>query len=163
MEEKEKLELKEYQFLTQKPIFYILNVNGKTNVPSLKFPNLQMNLKDEEGLTELTETEIKELNMNSQLDQLIINCYNILDLITFYTVTGGKETRAWTLKRGQTAPEAGAVVHTDFKEKFIRAEVINWQQLVEAGSWTEAREKGLIQTVGKEYVVQDGDVMEFKI
>lgn len=163
LEEKEKLELKEYQFLTQKPIFYILNVNGKTNVPSLKFPNLQMNLKDEEGLTELTETEIKELNMNSQLDQLIINCYNILDLITFYTVTGGKETRAWTLKRGQTAPEAGAVVHTDFKEKFIRAEVINWQQLVEAGSWTEAREKGLIQTVGKEYVVQDGDVMEFKI
>jgi len=101
--------------------------------------------------------------MVSQLDQLILECYNILDLITFYTITGGKETRAWTLKRGLTAPDAGGVVHTDFKTKFIRAEVINWENLIAAGGWKEAKETGQIKTVGRDYAVQDGDVIEFKI
>ena len=112
---------------------------------------------------ELSEAEKKELGLSSQLDQLIISCYNILDLITFFTVAGGKETRAWTLKQGLKAPDAGGVVHTDFKEKFIRAEVINWQKLVEAGSWLRAREKGLVRTVGKDYLVENGDVIEFKV
>jgi ribosome-binding ATPase YchF (GTP1/OBG family) len=122
-----------------------------------------MNLRDEEEASDLTEKEIKELEFKSKLDQLILACYNILDLITFYTITGGKETRAWTLKKGSTAPAAGGVVHSDFEEKFIRAEVINWQKLMEAKSWKEARESGLLKTVGKEYIVQDGDVIEFKI
>ena len=76
---------------------------------------------------------------------------------------GGKEIRAWTLKRGLSAPEAGGVVHTDFKEKFIRAEVIPWDLLLKSGSWLKARELGLIKIVGKEYIVQDGDIIEFKI
>ncbi len=123
---------------------------------------LKINLKIEEEISELSEAEKKELGLKSQLDQLILACYNTLSLITFYTITGGKETRAWTLKKGSQAPQAGLKVHSDFEE-FIRAEVIPWQKLVEAGSWSKAREKGWLQTVGKEYVVQDGDVIEFKI
>ncbi len=124
---------------------------------------LKINLKIEEEISELSEEEKKELGLKSQLDQLILACYNTLDLITFYTVAGGKEVRAWTLKKGAMAPRAGGVVHTDFEEKFIKAEAIPWQKLVEAGSWLKAREKGWIQIVGKDYIVQDGDVMEFKI
>jgi len=161
--QEESQEIKEYQLLTKKPIFYVLNTNGKNPVLNFKFPYLLMNLKDEEGLSELSVSETKELGLKSQLDQLIISCYNILDLITFYTVAGGKETRAWTLKRDLKAPQAGGIVHSDFEEKFIRAEVISWQKLVEAGSWLNAREKGWLQTVGHDYIVQDGDVIEFKI
>jgi len=157
-------EVKEKEnLLSKKPIVYILNTNGKTQYQPPQMKHLVMNLKDEEGMTELSEKEIKELGMRSQLDQLILSCYDILDLITFYTVTGGKETRAWTIRRGAIAPQAGGRVHSDFEEKFIRAEVINWQKLVEAGSWTKAREKGWIKTAGRDYVVQDGDVIEFRI
>jgi hypothetical protein len=161
--DEEKAEIKEFQFLTQKPIFFILNTNGKTAYSKFPFKHLTMNLKDEEEISELSETETKELELKSYLDQLIASCYTILDLITFFTVAGGKETRAWTLKRGSNAHQAGGCVHSDFEEKFIRAEIILWQKLIEAGSWKEAREKGLIRTVGKDYVVNDGDVIEFKI
>ena len=161
--EEEKNEIKEYQFLTMKPILYILNTDGKDISLSSEFEYLTMNLKDEEEISELTNSEAEELEMKSKVDQLIIACYNILDLITFYTVAGGKETRAWTLKKGLKAPIAGGIVHSDFEEKFIRAEVISWQKLIEAESWLKAREKGLIQIVGKDYLVKDGDVIEFKI
>ncbi len=124
---------------------------------------LKINLKLEAEISELSEEEKKELGIKPNLDQLILMCYNMLDLITFYTVAGGKEVRAWTLKRGLKAPQAGGKVHSDFEKKFIRAEVINWQKLVEAGSWAKAREKGWIRTVSKDYIVQDGDVIEFKI
>ncbi len=175
LDEEEKMEIKEYQFLTQKPFFYILNVNeeyiqsyilnnnGKTTYLNFPFQHLLINLKDEEEMSELSKSEAEELELKSQLDQLILNCYNILDLITFYTVAGRKETRAWTLRKGESISEAGGVVHSDFKEKFIRAEVIPWQKLVEAGSWKEARDRGWLQTVGKDYIVQDGDVIEFRI
>lgn len=158
MESKEKENL-----LSKKPIIYLINTNGKTQSKEPKVEHLVMNLKDELEMTELSEEEKKELGIKSLLDQLIVSCYNILDLITFYTIKGGKETRAWTLKRGLKAPQAGGVVHSDFEEKFIRAEVINWQKLVQIGSWARAREKGLLQIVGKDYLVQDGDVIEFKI
>ncbi|MDI6602698.1 MAG: redox-regulated ATPase YchF [Patescibacteria group bacterium] len=161
LSDEEKLEIKEYQLLTQKPILYLLNTNGKCSLPGVE--HLKMNLKEEEEISEFSEAERKEFQITSRLDQLILSCYNILDLITFFTVAGGKETRAWTLKKGLKAPDAGGVVHTDFKEKFIRAEVVNWQKLVEAGNWLKAREKGLIKTVGKDYVVEDGDVIEFKV
>ena len=124
---------------------------------------LKINLKIEEEISELSEEEKKELNVKSQLDQVILNCYNILSLITFYTVAGGKEVRAWTLLKGSGAPDAGRIVHSDFEEKFIKAEVISWQKLLEAGSWHRAREKGWLKTVGKDYVIEDGDVIEFKI
>lgn len=158
------LESKEKEnLLSKKPVIYLLNINDKASYQAPAVKHLAINLKEELEMFDLSESEKKELNMTSRLDQVILACYNILDLITFYTVAGGKETRAWTLKRGLKAPDAGGVVHTDFKEKFIRAEVINWQKLVEAGSWLKAREKGLIKTVGKDYLVEDGDVIEFKI
>ena len=85
----------------------------------------------------------------------------MLDLISYFT-TGEDETRAWTIKNGSTAPQAAGVIHTDFEDKFIRAEVIHWDVLLAQNSWGKAREKGMVRSEGKEYVVQDGDVMEFK-
>jgi len=163
--EEEKLEIKEYQFLTQKPIFYVLNINNVTrlNLATLKAKFLSMNLKEEEEISELSESEMEELKLKSQLDQLILGCYNVLSLITFFTIAGGKETRAWTVKRQTPTPQAGAKVHSDFEKKFIRAEVIPWQKLVEAKSWVKARELGWLRTVGKDYLVEDGDIIEFKI
>lgn len=103
----------------------------------------------------------KELGVEVDgLYELIQGAYKTLGLITFFT-TGPKETRAWTITRGSTAPEAGAAIHTDFKDKFIRAEVIQWNTLLTDGSWALAREKGDIRTEGKTYVVVDGDVMVF--
>ena len=159
----EKSAVKEYCFLTQKPIFYLLNTDGKRECALTKGNYLAINLKEEEEISEWKEEELKELNLKSQLDQLITACYNILDLITFYTVTGGKEVRAWTIKKGASAPEAGGVVHSDFEERFIKAEVIGWKELIETGSWSKAKERGLIKIVGKDYLVKDGDVIEFKI
>lgn len=163
LNEDEKEAIKEYQFLTQKPVVCLVNTNEKNINLEPNFKHLKLNLKLEEEISELSKEEREELGEISQLDQLIIACYNILDLITFYTVAGGKETRAWTLKRGLKIPKAGGVVHSDFEEKFIRAEVINWQKLLQAGSWKAARDKGWLQTTGKDYLVQDGDVIEFKI
>ena len=83
--------------------------------------------------------------------------------MSFYTIKGGEETRAWTAKQNIIAPQAGGIVHSDFEEKFIRAEIINYKNLVEVGSWNEARIKGLIKTEGKNYIVKNGDILEFKI
>lgn len=96
------------------------------------------------------------------LDKLVQAGYDLLNLITFLT-TGEKESRAWTTKRGATAPFAAKSIHTDFMEKFIRAEVIQCDKLLEAGSYAAARAKGWVRTEGKEYIVQDGDVVEFLI
>ncbi|OGZ17714.1 MAG: redox-regulated ATPase YchF [Candidatus Nealsonbacteria bacterium RBG_13_36_15] len=165
LSKEDKKEIKEYQFLTLKPIIYVLNTDEESEENSIKasLSKLTIDLKTEEEISELSELEIEELRLKSRLDQLILTCYNILDLITFYTTAGGKEARAWTLKKGKFVLEAASCVHSDFQEKFIRAEVIPWQNLVKIGSWPKAREKGEIKTVGKEYIVQDGDVVEFKI
>ena len=98
----------------------------------------------------------------SGFDDLIKKSYELLGLETFFT-TGEDETRAWTIKKNSTAPIAGMAIHTDFKDKFIRAEVINWKDLLDSGSYANARAKGLVRTEGKDYVVRDGDVIEFKI
>jgi len=148
--------------LTSKPKVYVFNIQEGAGVPEI--PNsLTIDLKLEEEASELSESEAEELKIKSKLDQLILACYNVLDLITFFTITGGKETRAWTLKKGCNALEAAGKVHSDFAEKFIKAEVIPWQKLVETGSWTKAKELGQIKTAGKEYIVQDGDIIEFRI
>lgn len=131
--------------LDSKPTVYVFNINQEGNKPD---DGLKINLKNPEP---------------GQLDKLISACYNALDLITFYTVKGGKETRAWTLKNGASAVEAAQKVHSDFAKNFIKAEVINWQKLIEAGSWLNARHLGWVKTAGKDYVVKSGDVIEFKI
>lgn len=179
LNEEEISEIKEFQFLTLKPTIHIFNTGKDQKFQPLpEIPSFfTTELKLEEEISELSEGDIKELGLASKLDSLIIACYNILDLITFYTVAGGKESRAWTLKKGKKCQEAGGVVHSDFEEKFIKAEVINWQKLVAASFseneaslalkgrevWPKAKEKGEVRTEGKDYIVQDGDVIEFKI
>ena len=109
----------------------------------------------------MTHQERQEVGLEkSALPALIQESYKALNLISFFT-TGEKESHAWTVKKGSTAPVAGGVIHGDFEDFFIRAEVIQWQTLLKVGSWTDAKKQGLIRTQGKEYVVQDGDVVIF--
>lgn len=106
----------------------------------------------------LAEFNIKE----SGLDQLIEKAYKTLGLVTFLT-TGEDESRAWTAHIGDFIPKAARAIHTDFERLFIRADVINWKTLLEVGDWVRARSKGLIHTVGRDYIIQEGDVIEIKI
>ena len=167
LSEKEKAIIKHLNFLTIKPVIYLINSRGTDDelkaLKSLPENTIPLDLKLELEATELSREELKELKIKSRVDVLIKTCYKILDLITFYTIKGKEETRAWTIKQGASAPEAGGVVHTDFEEKFIRAEVINYKDLIETESWNKAQAKGLIKTEGKNYVVKDGDIIEFKI
>jgi ribosome-binding ATPase YchF (GTP1/OBG family) len=151
--------------LTTKPFLYAFNVtdvNQKLAEELEKLPHIKLDMKIEEELIEMSEEEKKELDLKSNLDQLIVRAYDILGLMTFLT-TGKDETRAWTIKKNSTAPEAGAAIHNDFKDRFIKADVIQWQKLLEAGSWSKARDLGWLRTEGKEYIVEDGDVIEFKV
>jgi len=118
-------------------------------------------------LSESTEDEkreyLAEFNIkNSGLDDLIKKAYKTLGLVTFLT-TGEDESRAWTAHEGDFIPKASTAIHTDFEKLFIRAEVINWKLLLESGSRSSARNKGLIRTVGRDYIIQEGDVVEILI
>lgn len=175
--------VKQLNLLTTKKFLYGLNKRGgASNLDEsdpVKFKELTdmitasgaqyvvLDAKIEDDLKDF-EGEEKEL-MRSELageddgiTNLITQAYNLLGLETFFT-TGEDETRAWTINKGSTAPIAGTAIHTDFKDKFIRAEVVYWKDLLEAGSYGEARSKGKVRTEGKEYIVKDGDVIEFKI
>jgi len=164
LSQEEKAEIQGFQFLTEKPVVFVLNTEEENIMPKKKLSFLvDLNLKLEQEIAELTAQEKKELEVKSGVDKLILACYKALDLITFYTISGGKETRAWAVKNGALAPEAGGVVHSDFEKKFIRAQVIGYNKLIQAGSWKLANQKGLLDIVGKEYKIQDGDVIEFRI
>jgi len=99
---------------------------------------------------------------DSGIESLIRACYHRLGLMSYFT-TGEKETHAWTVEQGATGPEAGAAIHTDFQTKYIRAQVVSFEDLVTAGSMAKARELGKLRTEGKEYIVKDGDVIEFLV
>ena len=155
----------EMSLLTTKPIMYIYNVADvaeKLDDALESRPHVKLDIKIEEELMEMNEEDAKDMGMESHLNDLIVEAFDLLGLQTFLT-TGEMETRAWTIKQGSTAPEAGAAIHNDFKERFIRADIINWQKLLDAGSWSAARDSGVLQTVGKEYIMHDGDVVEFKV
>jgi hypothetical protein len=175
--------LKEVNLLTLKPILYALNKKaGGTNLDELEdgryaklveffdklgalYVLIDVNIEGElqELQVEDREQYRKELGVSSDgIQNLITKTYELLGLITFFT-TGEDETRGWTIRAGSTAPVAGGAIHTDFTEQFIRAEVIEWKKLLDSGTYSNARDKGLIRTEGKEYEVQDGDVIEFKI
>lgn len=157
--------MQEMSLLTMKPIIYVYNVVDVGTVLSDDLeqrPHIKLDIKIEEELIEMTQEEATELEMNSHLPDLITEAYDVLNLQTFLT-TGEEESRAWTVKKGASAPEAGAAIHTDFQERFIRADIINWQKLLAVGSWSAARDQGTLQTVGKDYIMQDGDVVEFKV
>ena len=164
--------------ITAKPLIYVANVaeedlpGGERNpfVEALKKRAQEegaelvvVSAKLEAELAELPEEEAKELLAayglkESGLFRLIRTGYKALDLITFFTA-GEKEVRAWTVPRGTKAPQAAGEIHSDMERGFIRAEVIPWDKLVEAGGWARAKEKGWVRTEGKDYVMQDGDVM----
>lgn len=179
--DEEKKLIKSMNLLTMKPILY--SFNGKTGghnlseindgradaayklVESLGSRYVEVDARTEHELNDVAEEDKSmfrsELGVQVDgLDALIQGAYQTLGLMTFFT-TGPKETRAWTIPRGSTAPEAGAAIHTDFKDKFIRAEVVGCHTLLADGSWSAARDKGDLRTEGKTYVVQDGDVMVF--
>ena len=138
-----------------KPTLYVLNVSEA--LPKVRPWELDSKVEPFPG----PYLEVDPV-FGTGLDKLIVAAYKLLNLITFFT-TGEDESRAWTTRRGSKAPEAGKSIHSDFQEKFIRAEVIHYDKLMEAGSLVAAREKGWLRTEGKEYVVQDGDVIEFLI
>jgi len=175
---------KQLNLLTTKPILYVLNRKsmgenvGKGDAEG-RYERLT-HFFESQGAKWVEvdagiESELKDLAQDDKMtfrrefgalddgiNALIRAGYELLDLITYFT-TGPEETRAWTIKRNSTAPIAGTAIHTDFRDKFIRAEVIAWDKLLEAGSYGLAREKGWVRTEGKEYIVKDGDVIEFKI
>jgi len=161
--------IKDLNLLTQKPVLYVLNVDEGNMVNSqwsmdnsvqicAKLEAELVDLSAEETLEYMKEVGLKELGLN----KLIKVSYKLLDLITFFT-TESNILQAWTVKKGTPANQAAGVIHTDFDKKFIKAEVILWQDLVDSGSVQKAREKGLIRTEGKDYVVHDGDVIYFRI
>jgi len=173
--------VRQMAFLTYKPMLYALNTKtGGHNLQELSdgradaaFEYIEqqggeyviMDAQTERDLNDVADEDKDSFRQElgaqgGGLVDLIRKSYQILGLITFFT-TGEKETRAWTIKANSTAPTAGAAIHNDFKDKFIRAEVIQTQELLEAGSYGKARELGKVRTEGKEYVVKDGDVMVF--
>lgn len=151
------------------PLFDIEVINFELQEAGIKKPTLYV-LNTSEAMSKTT-FDTKKLSgpyievdpiFGTGLPNLIRASYDLLGLITFFT-TGEKESRAWTTKRGSTAPEAGRSIHNDFKERFIRALVISSKDLLECGSYQVARSRGLVRTEGKDYIVQDGDVIEFLI
>lgn len=143
----EKFKIKSLNLLTLKPMLYALN-HSEAN------PNVEFTAP---GLSVKIDTVFE-----TGFDDLIKKSYELLGLETFFT-TGEDESRAWTIKKGSTAPIAGTAIHNDFKDKFIRAEVVAYEDLINNEGYPNARAKGLVRTEGKDYIVKDGDVIEFKI
>ncbi len=171
------------QLLTMKPMMYVLNRKaGGHNLDEMndaRWAKLKyffetsgasyvtVDASIEGELRSVSHDEKQSLRqefgvLDDGIDALIREAYALLGLMSYFT-TGEDETRAWTVAVGSTAPVAGMAIHTDFRDKFIRAEVVAYDKLVEAGSFVKARERGWVRTEGKEYIVKDGDVIEFKI
>jgi len=172
LNEDEKNLIKDLNLLSIKPLIYVLNIDendlAKVNNYKNIFPGnvvLPLPVKLEAEIAELDEAEAKnyltEVGIaESGLDQLIKLSYQLLNLITFIT-TGPKDTRAWTCQKETKAPQTAGIIHTDFEKGFIRAEVINWKKLLDVGGDVAAKEKGLMRMEGKDYIIQDGDVVHF--
>lgn len=178
MTKEEKLAIADLHLLTAKPFIYAVNLTEdrvNTDVATLRamigvtdeqIPVLPVSAKIEMDMLEFSPEErdmfLAEMGITGNpMDTIIKTCYDLLGL-QYYFTAGEIEVRAWTIHRGWTAPEAAGVIHTDFQKKFIKAETVNWKDLVEFGGWSGAREKGKVRMEGKEYIVQDGDVMLFK-
>lgn len=181
LNDEEKLLIRDLHLLTIKPVLYAANVGEDEVSDAENNPNVQkvrefaaqenaevvpISAKVEAEIAEL-EGEDKELFLEelgleeSGLNRLIKAAYKLLGLYTYFTA-GVQEVRAWTIRKGTKAPQAAAVIHTDFERGFIRAEVVSYNDLINSGSMNGAKEKGLLRLEGKDYVVQDGDVMHFR-
>jgi GTP-binding protein YchF len=177
LDAEEEKRIRGFQFLSQKPMLYVLNV-GESDAPRLhakeeEFRALLGNRpgtavagiggKIEAELAELSTEEAREYLVSyglkeSGLERLISATYSLLGLMSFLTA-GETEVRAWTIPIGSTAVKAAGAIHSDFEKKFIRAETVNWKQLVDLEGYPGVREKGLLRLEGKEYIVKDGDVL----
>ncbi len=173
--------ISDIQFLTSKPVLYIANVSEEmasvSPVEIIKKFKLGEMIKNPDALIPISakiESELGELDASEQveflksmgleksgLDRLIKSAYEILGLITFLT-SGEKETRAWTVTKGSSAPQAAGKIHGDFERGFIAADVIKYDDFIQYNGWAGCKEKGLIKTEGKEYIIKDGDIVFFK-
>ena len=170
----------DYQLLTDKPIMYVCNVDEASAKDGNAWVEKVRVMAAEEGagllhLAAATEADIAELETYEErrmflddlgleepgVNRLIREAFNLLQLDTYFTA-GVKEVRAWTIPRGATAPQAAGVIHSDFEKGFIRAETVAYQDFITHGGWKTAKEKGAVRSEGKEYVVQDGDVLLFR-
>ena len=179
-DEDEEKTLRGFKLITQKPIIYVANVreidihnkgnlyvnkvidyakkeNSEVVMICAKIESELAELNDDEKEIFLSELEIEE----SGLDQLIKKTYSLLGLATYFTV-GSDEVRAWTFRKGMKAPECAGIIHTDFEKGFIRAEVISYDDLIDAGSEVKAKENGKVRLEGKDYIMQDGDICHFR-
>ncbi|MHC1752804.1 DUF933 domain-containing protein [Humidesulfovibrio sp.] len=162
-----------YRFLTAKPILYVWNV-AETVMDSFEVPadglgqmHMSVSARLERELAAIADPEERAMFLTdlglteSALDKVISRTYKLLGLMSFLTA-GDKEVRSWPVRVGATAPESAGVIHTDFQKGFIRAEVIGYQDFLRAGDFKKAKELGLARLEGKDYIVQDGDIIEFR-
>lgn len=174
----EKKSLRDLNLLTLKPILYVLNLDeaavagmsgwdsfANENKSKELPPVLLISAKLEAEINQLAAAERKEYLVQlglseSLLDSLIRGCFSLLNLITFFTIKGGKQAQAWPLQQGKTVLEAAEIIHTDLARGFIKAEVADWQELVTLKSWANAGSQGKLRLVGKDYAVKDGEVIE---
>lgn len=181
LDEDEELAIKSLGLLTRKPMIYAANVADSDLAEGNEMVDRLRKVAESEGakliiVSAQVEAELVELDdedrtdfleslgvsmENSGLRQLIKEAYDLLGLQTYYT-SGPTESRAWTIRKGWTAPKAAGVIHNDFERGFIRAETISYDDLIETGSEKNAKEKGLLRSEGKDYVVQEGDVILFR-
>merc|ERR1712078_199517 len=170
--------IKQLGFLTAKPIIYATNLSESDLNKGNEFSEKVMKFASDEKaecvkISAQVESELVDLDIEEKMDylndlgvkegglsSLIKATYKLLGLKTYFT-TGEKETKAWTIKSGMTAPQAAGVIHTDFERGFIRAQTISYENLVNSESIVNAKNRGLVRSEGKEYVVCEGDVMEF--
>lgn len=173
LSDEERETIKPFSFLTAKPMLLVINCDEEKTreltqeEKSLKLPTIKISAKLEAELTDLSLDEAKAyLSSSGQketgLDKLILASYKLLDLITFLT-SGEKETKAWTVKSGTKAPQAAGVIHSDFEKAFIRVEVCTWQDFIKYGGWSQIKKSGKMRLEGKDYVMQDGDVVFFHV
>jgi ribosome-binding ATPase YchF (GTP1/OBG family) len=155
--------------LSSKPVLVVANIGEGEELPAALAERgaVAVCARDEAELGELSPDEAAamrtELGIESgALEAIVRAAYDLLGLITFFTAVGGTEVRARSLRRGATALEAAGRVHTDMEKGFVRAEAIGWRDLVEAGSFARARERALLRTEGRDYVVADGDVLTIR-
>ena len=180
LDKKDFLILSELQLITAKPVMYVCNVDEKSVINGNDFVNnVKNSIKNEDAeililgagieadISELDDFEerkmfLDDLGLNEPgVSKLIKKAYSLLNLQTYFTA-GEKEVRAWTIKKGMTAPQAAGVIHTDFEKGFIKAEVISYKDYINFGSENAVKEAGKLMIQGKEYIVLDGDVMHFR-
>jgi len=173
--EKEAIIVRSLHLITSKPFLYMVNIGDDEDIHSdyheklgvdTRYVIVPINAKIEQEISELADDEkkmfLEELGMEeSGLDRLIRESYKLLGLETYFTA-GEKEVRAWTYHKGAKAPQAAGVIHTDFEKGFIKAETLSYSDFISYKGWIGGREKGKVRQEGKEYEVQDGDVMLFK-